>query len=173
MASCTTTEPTSSPSSPANSPTDALTAAADAPATETLPDFHSGETSVPTPAPTPTTDLAWDVVEQQKVARLAEKTMRLFARPDRPADAWWADLEPLLSAQARQDYYGVDPARVPVTAVTGPARLVPLDTELVAIAHIPTDAGLYAVTLSRTPQAPAWMVERITPPEADPHAGEG
>lgn len=96
--------------------------------------------------------------------------MRLFARPELSPKAWWADLEPLLSASARQDYYGVDPSQVPVTEVFGPARLVPLGTKLLAIVHVPTDAGLYAVTFSRSKEEPRWAVERITPPEPDPHS---
>lgn len=98
--------------------------------------------------------------------------MRLFARPGISARAWWADLKPLLSDQAQRDYYGVDPARVPVSKVTGDGRLVELDTALVAIVHVPTNAGLYAVTVSRSSQEPRWVVERITPPEPDPHAGD-
>lgn len=98
--------------------------------------------------------------------------MTLFARPGLSAEDWWADLEPLLSAKAQQDYLYVDPARVPVTAVTGKGRLVELGTELVAIVHVPTDAGLYAVTVSRSEEAPEWVADRITPPEPDPHAGD-
>jgi hypothetical protein len=95
--------------------------------------------------------------------------MRLFARPRLAQEAWWADLEPLLSDQAAHDYLGVDPANVPVRQVTGPGRLVPLETKLVTIVHVPTDAGLYAVTLSRSPEDPQWRAERVTPPETDPH----
>lgn len=96
--------------------------------------------------------------------------MRLFARPRLDAKTWWSDLEPLMSPQAQQDYYGIDPALVPVTDITGPGALVKLDTRRVAIVHVPTDAGLYAITLSRSPEAPEWKVERIAPPEPDPHA---
>lgn len=98
--------------------------------------------------------------------------MSLFARPDLGRQAWWADLEPLLSDQAARDYAGVDPANVPVRQVTGPGRLVPLETALVTIIHVPTDAGLYAVTLSRSPEHPQWRADRITPPEPDPHGPE-
>ena len=95
--------------------------------------------------------------------------MRLFARPRLDAETWWSALEPLMSTQAQQDYYGTDPARVPVAAVTGPGTLLDLDTKRLAIVHVPTDAGLYAITLSRSPEAPEWKVERIAPPEPDPH----
>jgi hypothetical protein len=95
--------------------------------------------------------------------------MRLFARPQLTRAAWWSDLEPLLSAQAAQDYAGVDPANVPVRQITGPGRLVPLETDRVAIVHVPTDHGLYAVTMSRSPEDPQWRAEHLTPPETDPH----
>lgn len=93
--------------------------------------------------------------------------MTLFARRDVAAGRWWADLAPYLSAQAAQDYRYTDPASVPPTQLTGTGQLVDLDTSehLVTIAHLPTDAGLYAVTLSRSAEQPTWTVERITPPE--------
>lgn len=100
------------------------------------------------------------------------EALRLWARPSMGADAWWDDLEPYLTAQAQQDYSYTDPANVPVTKLTGAATLVELDTRRVAIVHVPTDAGLYAVTLSRSPESPTWLVERIAPPEPDPHGRE-
>lgn len=151
------------------------------PSAAELPEFHSDpsatvpSTTAPSTSDDSTADatsapveLAWDEAAQEKVSTLAGEVMERFARPSLDRATWWADLEPYLSAQAQADYLGVDPANVPVRRITGPIELVPLKTHLVAIAHVPTDAGLYAVTLSRSEAAPQWAVERITPPERDP-----
>lgn len=130
-----------------------------------LPDFHGdGEEPVPAAA----APLSWDADEKAKVRELAGEAMRLYARPDVSEETWTANLQPLLSDQAQEDYSYVDPRNVPVTKVTGPVRLVPMSSDLVSIARVPTDAGLYAVTLSRTAEEPRWVVERFTPPEEEP-----
>lgn len=107
--------------------------------------------------------------ERRAATDLGVRVMELFARPGVEADTWWEDLEPHLSAQARHDYAYVDPRNVPASNVTGTGDLVTMDSPRVAIVHVPTDAGLYAVTLSRSPAEPEWVAERITPPEDDPH----
>lgn len=120
-------------------------------------------------SPTPLID---DEASSASAADRALDALTLFARPQTPRGQWWSELEPLLSEQARTDYLGVDPAQVPVTKVTGPPKVVDLDTAMLAIVHIPTDAGLYAVTLSRSDEDPDWRVESLVPPESDPHAGD-
>lgn len=125
------------------------------------------------PITPPTAALVNDKRSRAAAKDLAVKAMKRFARPDMPAEDWWGELEPLLSAQARSDYLGVDPSLVPVRAITGKASLVDLDTNMLVIAHIPTDQGLYAVTVSRSPEDPAWRVESIVPPEQDPHPEGG
>ena len=126
-----------------------------------LPEYHGSDL----PASTPPTALRWDEADQRAAQDLALKVMRLFARPDVSASTWYSDLEPYLSPAAQEAYYATDPANVPVTTVTGAVQLVDASNELVAIAHLPTDNGLYAITMSRSPEQPTWAVERITPPE--------
>jgi hypothetical protein len=91
--------------------------------------------------------------------------MRAFARPDVASDAWWEELEPLLSPAAAAAYAGTDPANVPARAVTGPARLVGEDSAYLAPVAVPTDVGAYQVLLSRAGHGSPWRVERFTPPE--------
>jgi len=88
----------------------------------------------------------------------------VFARPDVSYEQWWADLSPLLSSQAQMDYQYVDPLNVPARAVTGDPILVDDDSASVAGVQVPTDVGLYVVTLSRADADAPWVVERITPP---------
>lgn len=130
--------------------------------------------SVPGEATAPSAVELKDDKESRAAAKeRAGEALGRFARPDLSPTDWWDGLAPLLSEQARSDYLGIDPATVPVTQITGKARLARVDTSMLAIVHIPTDAGLYAVTLTRSPEAPVWVVESIVPPELDPHASGG
>lgn len=94
------------------------------------------------------------------------QAMTRFARPSMPAKKWWDELSPLLSAQARTDYAYTDPANVPATKVTGKPSLADLDSVHVRIVQVPTDAGTYSITLSRSELDPDWVVERIAPPDS-------
>lgn len=96
--------------------------------------------------------------------------MRLFSRRTVPSSAWWSDLEPVLTPGARQAYQGTDPRNVPAAKITGPAKLTPASTARVARVSVPTDVGAYLVILTRSPDRPTWLAERIMPPE---NIGEG
>jgi hypothetical protein len=134
--------------------------------------FHATTPTNPDKAAAP---LRWKRADRRSAVRFGERVMRAFATqqqslPD--VTSWWQQLEPLLSSQAARDYSSVDPANVPVHQITGAPRLAPtppLDEPVLAIVHVPTDAGLYAVIVSRSAQDTRWRAERITPPELDPH----
>lgn len=113
------------------------------------------------PAIVPTSDR-----DRTTAASTATTVMSLFARRDVSADRWIKDLTPLLTPQAAEDYAYTDPANVPATKVTGPAKVVPTDSATLARIHIPTDAGTYLVVLTRDTDS-AWRVARITPPETE------
>lgn len=119
-----------------------------------------GSTATRTPLTVPTTDAA-----RQDAAAIAIKAMTLYARRDIAAAQWIDDLAAVLTVQAAQDYAGTDPANVPPTAVTGPAKVIATDSAWLARVQVPTDVGLYLVTLSRTADDPTWRVARFTPPE--------
>jgi hypothetical protein len=123
--------------------------------------------------------LTWRRADQRAAVAAGVQVMRAFASPtvsrvDEPEAQknWWTQLRPLLSDQAASDYAAVDHANVPVHQVTGAGRLAAAEARALAIVHVPTDVGLYAVTLSRSAEDPRWLAERITPPEIDPH-GDG
>lgn len=117
---------------------------------------------LPTPAPAPT----WDDTSRSAALSVAETAMQAFARPTLEHDRWWAELAPLLSADARHAYQGTDPAEVPARAVTGRPVLTDEASPYLAPVRVPTDAGRYLVLLSRTGRGEPWLVERITPPTA-------
>lgn len=123
-------------------------------------DGPGGEARVRTPLPEPTAD-----ADRSDATVLAVRAMQLYARRDVSAQRWLDELSPLMTQQGAQDLVGTDPINVPPTKVSGPGRSVPMQTDRLATILVPTDAGTYQVLLSRTPEQPQWLVERITSPQ--------
>ena len=142
------------------------TGAAREPAARSAPDAAASvagdaDAQLPPPPPHPTDDPG----SQQSALDTATAAVTAFARPDVSAEQWWAELAPMLTPTAAEAYAGTDPAEVPARAVTGPAVLGPSPTSYLATVVVPTDAGEYAVLLSREGAGAPWLVERITPVE--------
>lgn len=163
LAGCSTGAPgaggDAAASSPAAPTATASVSAAPAPVPGVV-EYHDGRPLRPVEA-----DPGWDEASRTAAVDAAVRAMGLFARPDAPFEAWWADLSPTLSTQAQVDYQYVDPAAVPARAVTGPGVLVDEASAFIAGVQVPTDVGTYTVVLSRTGAGAAWLVERLTPPE--------
>jgi hypothetical protein len=102
---------------------------------------------------------------QRDAARAAEAAVAALARRDLDYQTWWTQLLPHLSQQAGVAYEGTDPTQIPVHAVTGPGTVLPGSTELSLIVQIPTDVGLYNVTLTRANTSAPWLADRIRPAE--------
>ena len=108
-------------------------------------------------------------------ADTATQFVEAYARPAPGVseNAWWKKVSAFLTDQARQDYEGVDPATVPYSRVTGPARVLPPegDEELVWMVQVPTDAGRYTVHLLPAGDerlSTNWRVSRLSPPASAP-----
>jgi hypothetical protein len=96
----------------------------------------------------------------------AEKVVATFAQPTLDAETWMNNLYPLMSQAGAAAYEGTDPAKVPVHQVTGAGKILDGSTEVALIVEVPTNAGPYNVSLSRTgPDAP-WLADRIRPAQA-------
>ncbi len=91
--------------------------------------------------------------------------MRDYLRTQRSPHAWWAALEPHLSADARRDYAGTDPATIAAARLTGPATVTPASLRSLARVAVPTNNGSYLLLLSPS-GGQRWVVERIVAPEA-------
>lgn len=107
----------------------------------------------------------WSEADRQEVVAAAEQALATFGRPQLPYDVWWAELEPLLSQKAAQDYANVDPANVPVQLITGPGKIVDDTSAYVAQVAVPTNAGEYILLMMRKQGGDPWLVERFQPPE--------
>lgn len=103
---------------------------------------------------------------QQDAIAAATKAMETFARPQLGADEWWRAMLPLLSQRGAHAYEGTDPAQIPATTVTGPGQILEGSTEVLLIVEIPTDAGLYNITLTRPAPSSPWLAERIRPAQS-------
>ena len=124
-----------------------------------LVDEDTGETIEPQEVP------QWDEASRSSVIDAADTALRAFARPGLDHETWWAELQPLLTQQAAEDYAYVDPANIPASEVTGAGELVDETSAYVGVVEAPTDVGPYTVILNRKSGADEWMVSRITPPE--------
>ena len=100
---------------------------------------------------------------QTEAIAAATKAMQTFAQPQLSADTWWSQMLPLLSQQGGVAYKGTDPSQIPVHQVTGAGLVLPGSTEVSLIVQLPTDAGLYNVTLTRPDASALWLADRIRP----------
>lgn len=112
-----------------------------------------------------TTGVSWNQASRDQAVDVAEKAMADYARPGVEDNQWANDLARWLTPQATADYSAVDPANVPATRVTGPARLTVDETNGYGVtAKVPTNAGTYTLQLLRTGEDARWKVNRFNPP---------
>lgn len=93
----------------------------------------------------------------------AEKVVTTFGQPTLDASTWMNNMYPLLTQTGAAAYEGTDPAQVPVHQVTSAGTILDGSTEVALIVQVPTDAGLYNVSLSRTGASAPWLADRIRP----------
>lgn len=126
--------------------------------TESAPvdDLHDG-IEIATAAPADETSIAAAVT-------VAEKLMTAFARPGVDETTWINGLYPYLTQEAGAAYAGTNPAKVPVTEVTGVGSVVDGATEYALLVSVPTNIGPYVVSLTRQAPTDAWLADRLTPP---------
>lgn len=100
---------------------------------------------------------------QQAAIAAAENIVVVFGRPDLPYRDWIDGLYPLMTQAGAAAYEDTDPRNVPVHQVTGPATILDGSTEVALVVRVPTDAGSYNVSLSRTGADAPWLADRIRP----------
>ncbi|MEC5152620.1 hypothetical protein [Cryobacterium sp. GrIS_2_6] len=128
----------------------------------------SALTRGPNPAP-PKDDAAVAPVPEAAAASqtaaiaAAEKAVTAFGQPGLRYRAWIDGLYPLMTQAGAAAYEGTDPVNVPVHHVTGAGMIHDGSTEFALIVQVPTDAGLYNVSLSRTSPTAPWLADRIRP----------
>jgi hypothetical protein len=137
-----------------------------------LPSTSATGTPRPTdgPNPTPPEDDATMVpvpgaagTSQEAAITAAENAVAAFGRPDLPYQEWINGLYPLMTQTGAAAYEGTDPQNVPVRQVTGAGMILEGSTEVALIVQVPTDAGTYNVSLSRSSADAPWLADRIRP----------
>lgn len=103
---------------------------------------------------------------QEAAVDAATAALRTFAQPQLDYDTWWEQMLPLLSQQGAVAYEGTDPSQIPVHQVTGAGTVLEGSTEVSLIVQLPTDAGLYNVSLTRPNDGAPWLADRIRPAAA-------
>ncbi len=110
----------------------------------------------------------------------ARRVVALWARPDLTAEAWWRNLEPLLSASAQQAYAWTDPTTVPRLEVLSAqvADDATATTPTYTVVDVDTTRGVIAVTLTRTTVESGWVMDRmdlteVLQPTAAPGSTDG
>ncbi|MDF2442024.1 MAG: hypothetical protein JWR01_227 [Subtercola sp.] len=116
---------------------------------------HDDATVIPVPD-------ASDASRESAIAA-ATTVMAVFAEPSLGGQEWMTKMTPLLSPSGYDAYLGTDPAQIPAHHVTGPGTVLPGATDVALIVQVPTDAGLYTVSLSRPDTAGAWLADQIRP----------
>lgn len=101
--------------------------------------------------------------EEAAAAQAAVRVVQTFGQPELTPEAWMEAMYPVLSTKGATAYLHTDPANIPVTAVVGEPTVLTGLTATYAIVDVPTDAGLYTVTLTRDAEDSPWLAERIRP----------
>lgn len=95
----------------------------------------------------------------------AVDALTAYARPGLSYQEWINGLYPHLTQAGAAAYEDTDPALIPVNQVTGAGTILPASTEVALIVQVPTNAGLYNVSVSRSSPDAAWLADRIRPAE--------
>lgn len=117
------------------------------------------------PAPASIPSATWDAPAQGAAITRAEGFMRAFTRTDLPAAQWWAGVTGFLTPQAASDFQGTDPAQISAGHLTGPGAILTQTAGVVAVVDLPTGAGTYQVTMTRTGADQPWLVSLVTAPQ--------
>ena len=111
-----------------------------------------------------TLGVAWDGASRAAALDVATRAMTLYARPEVSAQAWIADLRPLLTPQAAQDYTDVDPSTIAIASFRPGELIVDEANGYSAKARFGSPAGPYDVALHRNGADQPWKVVRFNVP---------
>lgn len=138
---------------------------------EPVPTAAGGETSPPWHAPAASDQLAddslpWD--SHADAVAVGEAAMAAFLDRSLPADKWWEAFQTYLTVEGRYVWEGTDPRNIPATEMTAPPTTIGTPTSTRVQLSVPTDAGVYEMTLTRKAavgSAPGpWKVFELRPP---------
>ena len=106
----------------------------------------------------------WDAAAEAAASDAAVEAMSAFAHPEMGYDEWFAQLRPHLTQDAAETYVYTDPINIPVTTVTGKAKVLESTSAYVAVVDVDTNVGEYQVLMLRTGIDGPWLAEEFAPP---------
>lgn len=147
--------------------------ASTAPASDSTPTQQVQPSSAPTVGEHPqvapnapaATALTWDQPSRDAALDTATKAMTLYARPTVGEGKWLAELKPLLTPAAAEDYSYVDPSLIPISTFGAGDLVVAEDNGFAALARFGSPSGTYGVQLHRTGKDAPFKVVRFVVPD--------
>lgn len=147
--------------------------ASTAPASEPTPTRQAQASSGPTvgehpqvaPGAPAASSAAWDQSSKDAALDAATKAMTLYARPSVGDEQWLADLKPLFTPAAAEDYAYVDPSLIPISTFGAGDLSIEESNGYAALARFGSPAGTYGVQLHRTGKDAPFKVVRFVVPE--------
>jgi hypothetical protein len=127
------------------------------------PAGHPSTSSRATPSGSPS-PLVTPTASARTPLGAGERVWAAFSQRGLPHDAWWAQLEPLLSEAARAVYVYDDPANIPPMSMTGKIHLAatpPAEARYTAEVLVPTSKGVFALDLERHRIGSRWLLYAI------------
>ncbi|RLK12660.1 hypothetical protein DER29_5943 [Micromonospora sp. M71_S20] len=101
---------------------------------------------------------ATSVAADPAAVTTALRFVRAWARPDLPAETWWAGVRPYAVPAYAELLATVDPANVPATRLTGGGQVVAATAQRVDV-DVSTDAGVLRVVCVRSGHR--WLVATL------------
>lgn len=95
----------------------------------------------------------------------ARTVMELFARPKLAKEKWFAELKPHLDANMADSMSFTDPTTITPTKVTGAPVVRPMHATDAREVAVPTDAGVWTVTMTYDPDTKKWATAAVTGPK--------
>lgn len=114
-------------------------------------------------APTSSSPATVKGTDMTKSVDAATRIFTTWSNRKLDADAWWAQLEPLLSPAAQRAYAHTDPANIPPLKIKGKLKELPggvpnTTAGLATYVAIPTDKGQFKMALERTEEGAPWVM---------------
>lgn len=103
--------------------------------------------------------------ETEAARTVAHDCVAAFAAQNLTQEQWWSGFSAYLTPEAQSVWQYTDATKVPATTVTGDVTVVDSDENAV-VCEVPTDAGIYVVTVYRDDPTVPWLISDLTPQES-------
>jgi hypothetical protein len=118
---------------------------------------HNGPAALPAPS--------WAPGDKAAALAAAVAAMGAYIRPGTDHATWFTGIRPRVTDQFAAELGKFDPTYLTVSKMTGPATASPDPKDSFQLdVSVPTDDGVYQVTMLRSTQTAPWLANSIIPP---------